>query len=162
MLPKVVENTLEQIEDDRQRLKYFKIIGQEKSTTIVMESLHMSNQDRVTPLLKHRSPVLISRDRNRLQGWLSRQTGDCFERSCSDLEVDTDPADQHWTFEDTLGVNKEEKSGSALGLELAHDMEIKKYKTASVQTELQMGIDDSVEIGVQSDGIKYHNIGIHF
>ena len=177
MLPKVVENALVKIEDNGQRLKDYKIIGQENSTTVVlrfrMDILHTSDQDRVTPLLHHRSPVLLSRDKSRLQGWLGRQTSDCLCGSQCDHEVNT--CQGNWTFQDSKDIYKPNDSCSELVVGSTPACNTRPVLlTSETQTELhtdnkvlvEVGvqsediISDAVDIGVQCEGIKLHSVGV--
>ena len=80
MIPIVVENTLAHLEEVGSTIRDYKIIGCERGITIILRYIGVDTMcppehDRCVPLLKHKSPVRIARDRNRINEWLAENTG---------------------------------------------------------------------------------------
>jgi hypothetical protein len=107
MIPIIVENTLATLEEVGQALRDYKIVGNERGgVTIILryQAVDMINpleHDRCVPLLGHKSPVRIARDRIKMDTWWQANvnTGEHYvepqaetaqEKTFRDMETMTD------------------------------------------------------------------------
>jgi hypothetical protein len=120
MVPKVVETTLGQLAADGQVLKDFKIVGNIKSTTVVLryceqDMLQVSAHIRTSPLVNHKSPARQSRDMDRRHELESRARGDYlgttyhtqpqFGVNCENNNMGDMMYSQQWSLGEGTGVN---------------------------------------------------------
>jgi hypothetical protein len=109
MVPKVVETTLGQLAAEGQVFKDFKVVGNLKSTTVVLrycepDRLQASAHVRMSPLVNHKSPARQSRDMDRRHAWTSGGHaeplfGANHENNMSDIYS------QQWSSGEGTGVN---------------------------------------------------------
>jgi hypothetical protein len=77
MIPKLVENCLDQLKEDGHSLKDYRIIGQNRGIMIILKYALPDTEQcngHHGPLHKHKSPAKQDRDKDRLHQWWNTQT----------------------------------------------------------------------------------------